>query len=366
MEIFVKHPDLDGQETRLATDVAAAATSCTVENNKSFATNDYVVFGALGEETTEIVKLTGVSGTTTLSHSTGPVFAHSARTSISQIRYNQVKVYSATSESGTYSLVGTTDLTLDQDSTVYSDSDGTESTWYKIKYYNETTTKLSSFSVAVQGTGYTEDSLRSMGDEVLEDFGDTNGKDLKRSQVYNYLRGGVRKVTQELIKSFPDYRKNYVVKTLSSGTATLPDRFLGFIRIDAGPTADTAYKCTYTSEGALSPGTTYSSYEPKVSIRGSSFYVLPDDIANAYIWYWDYPTSMTTESSEHGLPYGARDVLVNYALYKTWLSKDTVKAISFKTLYKDSLSEYIDFVAQSRQQMTKEHIEVRFGDDMYE
>jgi len=94
--------------------------------------------------------------------------------------------------------------------------------------------------------------------------------------------------------------------------------------------------------------------------------VLPDDIANAYCWYWDYPTSMTTESSEHGLPYGARDVLVNYALYKTWLSKDTVKAISFKTLYKDSLSEYIDFVAQSRQQMTKEHIEVRFGDDMYE
>lgn len=364
MQIFIQPPELDGQETRLNADVAASATSSTVENNKSFASGDYVVFGNPGEELTEIVLLTSVSGTTTLGHTTGPVFAHSARTSVSQIRYNQVKVYSSTSETGTYALLDTVDLTLDQDSTIYSDSTGTATTWYKIKYCKGAT--LSSFSPAVQGTGYTENSLKSMADEVLEDFGDPEGKDLKRDQVYNYLRGGVRKVVSELIKTLPDYNKVYEVKALTSGVATLPTRFLGFIRVDAGETADDAYKAEYVSEGGLIPGTSYSSTAPKVYIRGSSLYILPTTVSNAYIWYWEYPTPMDTESTEHGLAYGARDVLVNYALYRAWLMKDPDKATSFKTLYKDAMSEYVEFVAQSRQQISKGHVEVRAGSDLYE
>jgi hypothetical protein len=366
MQVFISHPELDGQETRLSSDVLASATSSTVENNKGFSTNDYVVFGTLGEELTEIVKLTGTTGTTTLGHTTGPVFAHSARTSISQVRYNQVKVYSSTSETGTYSLVGTKDLSLDQDGTVYEDDAGTESTWYKIKYYNSTTTVLSSFSVAVQGTGYTENSLKSMGDEILEDFGDPEGKDLKREQVYNYLRGGVRKVVSEMVKMLPDYNKCYAVKALTSGSSTLPTRFLGFIRVDVGSTADDAHKAEYVDEGSLIPDSDYSESSPKVFIRGSSFYTLPDTSANAYVWYWEYPAPMTTDSSEHGLPYGARDVLVNYALYRAWLMKDPEKAVSFKSLYRDSLSEYVDFVAQSRQQISSNHVEVKSGSDLYE
>lgn len=366
MQVFIEHPELDGQETRLSADVAASATTSTVENNTSFASSDYVVFGNPNEELTEIVLLTSTSGTTTLGHTTGPVFAHGARTSVSQIRYNQAKIYSATSEDGIYSLVATVGLTLDQPSTVYDDSAGASSTWYKIKYYNAATADLSSYSVAVQGTGYTENSLHSMADEVLEDFGDPEGKDLTREQVCSYLRGAVRKVTLALIKTFPDYRKNYVVKTLSSGISTLPDNFLGFNRVDGGNSADDAYTAEYVEESRLLPGTNYYATSPRVYIRGDNFYLLPATVANAYVWYWDYPSSMTTDSSEHGLPYGARDVLINWAQYKVWLAKDPDKATGFKNLFKDSLEEYIEFIAQSRQQITKGYVEVKTGTDLYD
>jgi len=374
MQIFVAHPELDSQETRLSADVAAAATTSTVENNKSFATNDYVVFGNPGEELTEIVPLTSTSGTTTLGHTVGPVFAHSARTSVSQIRYNQAKVYSATSEDGSYSLVATVDLTLDQDSTVYNDSAGTSSTWYKIKYYNATTTALSSYSVAVQGTGYTEDSLRSMTDEVLTDFGDPLSKDLSRDQVANYLRGGVRKITTELMKTYPDYFKTYTTQALTAGDYdySLPTGFLGFIRVDVnytGSSATDAYKATFISESFGDPDTSYYETQPFVAIRGSTLILRPTPSSSsgyAFVWYWAYPTSMTDDNDEHGLPYGARDVLVNYALYRTWQAKDLEKANSYKSLFKESLEDYVDFVSQSRQQMTTSHVEVITGSDMYE
>ena len=364
--IYINHPSIDFQESLLAADVAAAATSSTVENNKSFGTNDYVVFGTPKEELTEIVLLTSTTGNTTLGHTTGPVFAHNARTSVSIIKYNQAKIYSATSEDGSYSLLATVDLTLDQDFTVYDDTTGTTATWYKIKYYNETTAALSAFSSAIQASGYTEDSLYDMASEVLEDFGDEGGRDLSREQVYNYLRGGARKVINKIFIAYPDFLKTYAAQALTSGTASLPSRFLGFFRVDAGTTATTAYKAEFIEEADLYPGSTYSSSRPLVYIRGSSFYVLPTDVTNAYLWYWSYPAIMTTDTSEHGLPYGARDVLVNYALYRAWLSKDVDRSGSYKSLYKDGLDDLIEFIVSSRQTMDAKHTKITSGAEMYE
>lgn len=366
MIITIAHPDLGPQTTRLSADVAAAATSSTVENNTGFATNDYTVFGTLGEELTEIVKLTSTTGNTTLGHTTGPVFAHAARTTISEIKYNQVKIYSATSEDGTYSLVTTIDLDVDQYATLYDDTTGTSSTWYKVKYYNETTTSLSSFSDAIQGTGFTQDSLGSMADEVMEDFGDSGGKDLSREQVYNYLRAGVRRLTSELIKMFPDYRKNFTTLTLSSGVSALPTRFLGLIRVDAGSTQAGAYKAEYVNEGALEAGTTYSAFSPKAYIRGSNLYIQPTDITYAYVWYWDYPADMDSEADEHGLPYGARDVLVAYALYRAWMSKDIERASAHKSMFKEASDIFMEMVASSRQNITKDYVQLTSGAELYD
>lgn len=377
MEIVITHPQIESQETRLTADVAASATTSTVENNTGFTTNDYVVFGALGEELTEIVKLTSTTGTTVLGHTTGPVFAHAARTSVSLIKYNQAKIYTSDAEDGTYALLATVDLTLDQDYTVYDDTTGTSATWYKIKYYNETTAGLSSFSDAVLGTGYTDDSLFTMTEEVMEEFGDSGGKDLSREEAQRQLKAGVRRITTELFKTYPDYFKTYVVITPNgTGLDPLPSRFLGLIRVDindAGTSTTDAHKAEYIQESVGEPDTTWYASSPKVSIRGSNLVTYPTlgTSGRAFVWYWAYPAEMTTESSEHGLPYGAKDVLKHYALYKIWIAKDNETGIgtrgyAYRQLFKEELENYVEFVAQSRQQLNSNKIGIASGSDLYE
>jgi hypothetical protein len=378
MQILINHPELADQETLLSADVAAAATSSTVENNTGFSTNDYTVFGTLGEELTEIVKLTSTTGTTTLGHTTGPVFAHSARTPVALIKYNQAKIYTDTSEDGLFAtLLATVDLTLDQDATVYDDTTGTTATWYKIKYYNSTTTGLSSFSVAVLGTGYTDDSLFSMTEEVMEEFGDAGGKDLSKDEVHRQLKGAVRRIATELFKTYPDYFKTYAVITPNgTGLDPLPSRFIGLIRADInsdGTSTTDAYKADYVDEASGYPSATYYSASPKVSIRGSSLVTLPTlgTGGRAFVWYWAYPSEMTTESSEHGLPYGARDVLKHYALYKIWIAKDTetgvgTRGYAYRALFKEDLENYVEFVSQSRQQLNSRKIGIVSGSDLYD
>ena len=361
-------------KTRLSADASAGATSCTVDNNDDFATNDYVVFGEKGEELTEIVILTGTTDNDQLDHSGGTIFAHNARTPVREIKYNQVKVYSASSKTGSYSLLTTLDLTPDEEVTTYDDTTGTSNTWYKVKYYNETTDTLSSFSAPVQGTGYTEKSLKSMTDEVLEEYGDPNSDETPRTKVRRYLRAGVRNLTKEIIKAYPDYRTNYTTQSLTADTATydLPTRFLGFKRITvnySGSNADDAYKVeTFESEEAGYPDTTYQKADPRAFFRAEQFGLRPTPDSSsgyAFLWYWDYPEKMTDDDDEHGLPYGARDLLVPYALYRLWKNKNQENSKSYFAEFLDERKDYLDFVGQSRQTISSQKVEVKFGSDLY-
>jgi len=374
MLVVIQHPSLGPAKTRLSANVAAEATSSTVENYQGFAANDYVVFGKLGEENTEIVKLTSVTANTTLGHTTGPVFAHAARTPISEIKYNQAKIYSDTSATGDFStLVATIDLTPNEDYTVYDHTTGDADTWYKVKYYNETTEILSSFSDPVQGVGYTEDSLYSITDEVLEEFGDPDAKEVSRKRVRNVIRGAVRKLTLELIKVLPDYRRQYTTQTLESGTATydLPTRFLAFQRVDvnySGTSATSAYKAKFEDESEGEPDTTYQETDPRVFFRGDKFGLrpTPDGTGTAFLWYWDYPEIMTEENDVHGLPHGAREAIVSYSLYRLWLPKNREKAFDYRKAYTEDKNDYVDFIARSRQFYTPQKVDIVFGHDLYD
>lgn len=372
--VYIDPPELLPQQTRLTANTAASDTSSAVENNDGFANNDYVVFGKIGEEKTEVVKLSGVTGNAQIDHTTGPVFDHSARTKVSQIKYNQVKIYSATTEDGTYSLVTTIDLDLDKAQTIYDDTSGTSSTWYKVKYYNETTTALSSYSSPVQATGFTFQSLRSMVDEVLEEFGDPDSEEINRNKVRTYLRAGVRKLTMELIKNYPDYQKAYTTQALTSGTATydVPTRFLALNRIDinwSGSDTDDAHKCKiFADESDQYPDTTYYKTDPRVSFRGDQFVIKPtpdNSSGYAFMWYWEYPEEMTDDSDDHGLPYGARDSLVAYALYRCWRPKDPDKALDVREMYLSAVADWIAFVGQSRQTVESGSVKVTYGHEMY-
>ncbi|MFA5036125.1 MAG: hypothetical protein WC479_03020 [Candidatus Izemoplasmatales bacterium] len=372
MIIKISHPELDLNITRLSADVAVSATSATVENNEDLTTNDYVVWGRYGEEKSEIVLLTSVTGNTTIGHTTGPVFAHAANTQVSKIPYNQIQIYRSTSETGTYTLIATTDITPDEVETTYNDTDGTTSSWYKTRFYNVAGTTYSDYSDVLEGTGYEEDSLRSITDEVLEDFGDENSDEINRSMVARVARAAVRKITVALIRVKPDYRQQYTTQDLTSGTATysLPTRFLTFLRVDlnlTGTSATEAYKATFESERHGEPDTSYYTNNPRVFFRDGVWGIRPTPAASgrAFLWYWDYPAEMTDDTDTHGLPYGARDLIVSYCLYRLWASKDIDKSNVYKAEFRDGLTDWLELTGQARQVATNRGIEVILGSDLY-
>lgn len=374
MLLTILHPELATQKTFTTAEVAAAATTTYVENNDDFASGDLVLFGLYGQERTEKVVLTNTTGSNQLDHSTGPEFPHPARTPVSQMMYDQAEISRADSQGGSYSVLTTIDLNFDEEYTLYNDSNGTTSSWYKIRYKNSQSASYSSYSDEIQGTGYEDDALGSMVEEVLTDFGDPTAKKVTRDRVKGFLKAEVRTLTLAIIKTYPDYLKNYTTQSLTANTQTytLPSYFLGFVRVDvnyAGTDTTNARKAIYEGEDKGLPTTTYTSQTPRVFIRGGSFGLRPTPTTTgglAFIWYWAYPTPMNSDSDLHGLPFGARDVLVAGSLYKLWLSKNQDTAKGYKTLYQDLKEEFIEFVGQQRQQITKPYQETVSGADLYD
>jgi len=373
MLIKIDHPLVDQQMTRLSADVAASATTSTVENNDGFANEEYVVFGKPGQEKSEIVLCTSVTGNTTIDHTSGPVFAHSARTPLFIIKFNQAEVYSASSETGSYSLLATVDLDVDEDYTLYDDLVGTTSTWYKVRYKNVVKVRYSTYSDPVQGVGYSEDSLYSISQEILEDFGDPDCKEVSRKQIYRYINAGARKITMEIAKVVKDYNRKYKAEAMA-GTAeyTQPDRMIRLYALRANyssnDVANSEEVKIFSSKDQLYDQSIYDSSDPHAYWEGDKVGLVPTSNSSGYI-YWYYleaPESMNDVTDTHGLPYGARDLLVLFGLYRVWKTKNQDKGNSYKNDFKDSLPEYIDFVSQSRQLIERQSINIIFGDELYE
>lgn len=374
MLITINHPELGPQKTFTSAESTAADTSISVDNTEGLASGDLVLFGRYGEERSEVKVVSSIDSSTAITVD-ALTFGHSPRTPIYELLFDQAEIYRATSEGGSYTLITTIDLEVDEDYTIYNDTGGTTASWYKIRYKNSQTTTTSDYSDEVQGTGFTDDSLYSMTQEVLEDFGDTEAKELTRTQVRMYINDGLRKLTQYLISIYPNYRNKKTSQILTSGTATydLPTKNLAISKVVINYAADDetqGYLAQFQDDGEqVDPAITYSQLDPRISIRNGQLVLHPTPTSSggyAYIYYWDYPATLSNDSDEHGLPYGARDVLVAFALYRAWLTKNKDRSDGYRTLYRESRDSYQEFLGNSVQTMTPKKMIVKFGTDLYE
>jgi len=92
----------------------------------------------------------------------------------SESTYNQTRIYRATSETGTFTLLATQTSITD---TSYYDPTGGTSHWYKIDFYDTTNAVASSLSTAIQGgtfTGYcTVEDVRNITNLTTNDVTDS-------------------------------------------------------------------------------------------------------------------------------------------------------------------------------------------------
>lgn len=194
----------DLEKTYLSDAVSAGATSLTVKNNDRFAANDRIMVGEMGQEKTEVVTVSGVSGNGTIVVG-ATVFSHEADTPIYQLRFDQVKIYrSTTTSTGSYTLLTTLNLDVDNAdlSTNYDDTTGLSTYYYKTSVYHSISTLESALSDPIGGSGWRRNQVGYIIDEVLRELSDVNENHITRSEILGYFNDVNDDLTTNVAKPY--------------------------------------------------------------------------------------------------------------------------------------------------------------------
>jgi hypothetical protein len=172
MLLKAKHPELTSEKSYLSTAPIAGATSLLVKSVAGIAANQYVLIGNLGDEKSEIVLCSAVTSATNTLTVGATKFGHAIDAPVQVIKYNQVKFYKSSTIDGTYTLVQTVDLDVDDTETTYDYTAGAASDYYRVSYYNSNSATESQKSDPLLGSGYSRRALASIIKEVRTYVGD--------------------------------------------------------------------------------------------------------------------------------------------------------------------------------------------------
>ncbi len=190
MLIPVFNPDTtDYEKSYLANNYSAGITSITVKNTDRFAANQRIMIGFPGQERTEIVTLSAVASDTVLTIG-ATSFSHSADDPVYVVQFDQVKYYrSTTGSSGAYSLIATVDLDVDNENlqTVYDDTSGLATYYYKVTMYHSVSAVDSALSDAIPGGGFGRNQVGNIIDEILQEVSDPQEVHIRRNELLGYF-----------------------------------------------------------------------------------------------------------------------------------------------------------------------------------
>lgn len=157
--VSFRHPDSIKEYTRITERIAAAGTTLKVKNTEGFSANDFIVLGTIGNEKTEIKKITSVDSVTQLTIA-ATSFAHNIDDPVSYTPYDQIRFASASTKTGTKTQQGAAvDLEVD-DFVTEANLSSVTSGYVFARFYNSNTPAYSNYSPAVDVTGFAENSLR--------------------------------------------------------------------------------------------------------------------------------------------------------------------------------------------------------------
>jgi len=156
----VLEPDVAITErSEIRTDILAGVTTIPVMNASKFAGNKYLCLGQYGDETAELIKITGTDeDERTITIESATVYPHYQKDPVSQFLYNKRKFYrynATTEEYDHLSSEGSPkDIEVDNpQGTFFEDSEGTQSNIYKATYINTADVVESSILDAKEITG---------------------------------------------------------------------------------------------------------------------------------------------------------------------------------------------------------------------
>ena len=362
--VISDHIDLSNQEqTALSQGVSAAGTVLTVANNGGFVANKYVVVGNPGDETTEIVQISTVSGNNTIN--VGALkLAHAMDTPISITPYNQVRFYGGATQTGSFTLIMTVNMEVGYpDGTRYEDTTTPAYAWYKTSFYNSYTTTESSLSDPMPSTGIPDNSVRGLTDAVVVLINDQFEERADRKEILRWLNEAYRK-GQRLLRQ---KKGNYFLKdsgNISVATTTLPSDFYRLHRMRTSQDGVNYRTATYIDLRDDMPGYSYNSQSPFFSFMGSSLVWKPDNISGYYRMV--YHTTLNVLDSDGDVPMVPlseyTEFFINYAIYRFCQIYKSGRSAEFKGIAEESYNAMAEEINE-RQEQDNDYIHIT--DDSY-
>lgn len=191
MVISAFNPEVtDLEKSFLLNPYSVGVTSILVKNSDRFAVNDRIMLGEMGQEKTEVVTVSAVNADGNTLTVGATVFAHSADDPVYRLRFDQVRFYrSTTTSTGTYTLLSTQNLDVDNADlqTVYDDTTGLSTYFYKTTVYHSISTVESAYSDVIAGGGWRREQVGNIIDEILREVGDTGETQVTRTELLGYF-----------------------------------------------------------------------------------------------------------------------------------------------------------------------------------
>jgi len=202
-------------------------SSLTVLNNEGFTANDFIVIRKIGDEQAELRQVSTVTGAGTITLTSTVSFSHPVGTTVFIIPYDQVEISRKTTESGSFTVLTTRDLEVDEEFTVHDDTAGQTSNFYRSRFKNSQTGDFSSFSATLKGSGYSTRALKPMIDTVLERTNDKKAEFTSRIMALKDLNFAYQQIISRLMQA----GHGFFLRTIEIPTEdfkheyTLPDSF---------------------------------------------------------------------------------------------------------------------------------------------
>lgn len=231
MVIAAENPSTDDLErSYLIKPYSAGVTELKIQNADRFPAGAKLLIGHLGHEGSEVVTQSGAaaSDSQTLTIS-ATKFPHSIDDPVFVLRFDQVRFYrSTTGKTGTYTLLTTVDVDVDNDqlATYYDDTTGLATYYYKSALYDSVGAREATQSDPVGGGGYTRGEVGKFIEEFLVEIGDKDDSQGLRDQIITWLNDCSDDLLLRTKRPYTFLTSRTVLNTVADAeTVALPDDF---------------------------------------------------------------------------------------------------------------------------------------------
>lgn len=290
--------------------------------------------------------------------------------------------YSDETNSGqSYALVpfssqATVDIAVDQEETLWDDTDALAEDYYRTEYYNSTSTAASTRSAIISASvqeGFSEFSLQALEDEVLTELRDPLAQRRSREEIDRDINNALRDLVSTVVSDVQeDYLSSYTTINFVANVSEykLPDDFRKLNSAWIAFNGSDYIKAMSMRISDDNPTVSYSQAWPYYYLRDNVIGVRPTPTGTATagikMWYDRRFPSLVNQGDE--VPHLLRDykrLLVDYALEKASMAEDEMqKAVNYRTSY-ESGKKMMARVLQDRDTTTNRKVEITNGTDMW-